>query len=102
MKIANLEIPKKRKDEINQQLASNQEVGHKDDDDVLDCFTAKVPDTNLEVDIKLVDTESGPYLDIVLFDEGVEVTCLDPLYELKEEYIIGDGDNEVKVLISFV
>lgn len=43
MKIAKLEIPKKRKDEINQQLLSNKEVGHKDDDDVLDCFTAKVP-----------------------------------------------------------
>lgn len=102
MKIAKLEISKSKREEINKMLELNEAVGGKELNGVIiESFTAKVEDTSLEVDIKLVDTEDGPYLDIILFEDGYEMYCLEPQYELNEEYEFEYEGEPLKVLISF-
>lgn len=45
------------------------------------------PRPGLEVDIKVVNSESGPYVDAVLFEDGHEIYALEPSFEqVRGEY----------------
>ena len=58
-------------------------------DEVLLTVSTEVegPRPGLEVDIKVVNSESGPYVDAVLFENGSEVYALEPSFEqLRGEY----------------
>ena len=46
-------------------------------DQVIKTWSARFED-GLEVDLKLVNSASGPYIDAVLFEDGCEVQVLDP------------------------
>lgn len=62
-------------------------------DHLIYSFTVSLCDA-YEVDFKLVngDDESGPYLDVVLFDDGMEVCSLEPNREkIEGEYILWDS-----------
>lgn len=101
MKVATIQIPKKKKDELNQILSSNEfydEVGR---DEVIAQFTAKFPDSSIEADIKICNGD-GPYIDAVLFDNGYEVMMLEPSWEISEEYIFETDDETYKVLVEII
>jgi hypothetical protein len=48
-------------------------------------FTAKFGN-KMEADIKVVDTDSGPWIDATLFDNGSEQVTIEPQYTLLGEY----------------
>ena len=48
-------------------------------------FTAKFRN-GIEVDIKIVDCQTGPWIDAILFDDGNEQVTIEPQYALLGEY----------------
>lgn len=56
-------------------------------DEVIDKIVIDIGH-EMEVDIKLVNSESGPYIDAILFDNSHEVVVLEPIFdELVGEFI---------------
>jgi len=55
------------------------------EDEILDIITVDLGE-GLQVDIKLVNNASGPYIDAVMFDEGNECITLEPVYHLIGDY----------------
>jgi len=56
-----------------------------------------------EIDLKIVNSESGPYVDAVLFFEGDEITVLEPQYEnFSGEYSfeLESGDLVYKAIVK--
>lgn len=65
-------------------------------------FTAEIPESNFEVDIKVVGCTDDVYIDAVLFEGGHEILCLEPQYDrLEGEYIFHlEDDNQVVVNVK--
>lgn len=79
---------------INEVLSLSQAVPESGFDEVLFLFTKEIPNTDFEVDIKVVNSDSGCYVDAVLFEDGHEVMCLEPSYDSIEGQYIFDLDEE--------
>ena len=55
----------------------------------------------LEVDVKVVNSESGPYIDAVLFEDGREVYALPPSFDsICGEYIFEVDGYEIVVQVA--
>ena len=65
---------------FNAWLAESCAVGDAGRDEVLHTETTDFG-FGWEADIKIVNSESGPYVDAVLFHNGCEVMCLEPEFE---------------------
>ena len=79
-------IPKDRHDFWRQCLSTRHRVDKYGD--MIDCLTFDLGD-GYEIDLKLCngDDDAGPYIDVVLFHDGCEVSCLEPEFEeLEGEY----------------
>jgi len=59
-------------------------------------FTAKFGN-KVEADIKVVDTDSGPWIDATLFDNGSEQVTIEPQYALLGEYSFEYNDKRYVV-----
>lgn len=72
-------------------------------EDTIKRFTVKFEE-NVEADIKVCNSEDGPFIDAVWFDEGCEIGFLDCRRTLLGEYIFIDKyDNaEYKVIVEEV
>jgi len=69
------------------------------DDEVVETFTAKFPNSPCEVDIKVVDADP-PYVDPVLFNRvGVQVGCLDVADTLCGKYVFTVGEDTFSVVV---
>ena len=53
----------------------------------------------IEVDIKVIDTDNGPYVDAILFDEGSEQMVLEPQYVLLGKYPFEHNDKKYVVTV---
>lgn len=69
--------------------------------DTLMTYTANF-ENNIEADIKVCDTDSEttPYIDAVLFDNGSQVDVIEPSDELLGEYVFFYDDNCYTVLLE--
>jgi len=54
----------------------------------------------IEADIKIVDTDTGPWIDAVLFDKGSKVLVLEPHYVFLGEYFFIYNDVKYVVKVS--
>lgn len=98
-KITTLTIEEGKK--INDLLKEKSAIADFGDDEVIYSFTAKF-NNGYQSDIRLINSEDGPFLDLTLFDdEGSEITCLDPMYELPSSILFEDID-EVDYQIDIV
>ena len=68
-------------------------------DDVYETWTANFG-KGIEVDIKLVNTSNGPYIDAILFAGGIEMVVLEPQYVLLGEYPFEHNDKNYIVNIK--
>lgn len=65
------------------------------------CFTAKF-DKGVAVDIKVCDTEtdSTPFIDAVIFENGQEIFCLDVRDTLLGEYVFDVALDSFVVIVQ--
>jgi len=89
-------LPKSTIARVNKMLNAGAEIEDAGQDDVLETFTAKFDHDGHEADIKVVNSDGGPYIDAVLFQNGNEVDLLEPSYRLDGEYAF----DEFKVIIK--
>lgn len=73
-------IAKDRAVQWNNMLAAHRQVDAAGEAEVIDQFSVNFGD-GWEADIKLVNGDTGPYIDAVLFLGGHEVLALDPSFE---------------------
>lgn len=57
-------------------------------------------DDGMQMDIKVVNSESGIWTEGVLFDHGSEIGCTEVDEELGGEYIVKDGETEYCVIVE--
>ena len=60
-------------------------------DEIMNTFTVDFGD-GIQADINFINTDNGPYLDAILFNQGSEVFVLEPSYMLVGEYPFTFGD----------
>lgn len=86
-------------DEWNKNLMKHTRV--KDAGELIDCLHFDFGD-GIEVDIILVNgcEDSGPYIDAVLFDEGNEISCLEPNFECVAGQYEFKGDQTISLLLT--
>lgn len=99
MIIKHIKIPQSEAEQIQKWLDSNEAVPDSGKNEIIKKWSVNF-DGNLEADIKLVNTESGPYLDCVLFEDGSEVGLLEPQYVLLGVYPFEHGDKKFTVIIE--
>lgn len=99
MKQIKFPIEKSRILQLDELIKSTTAIENCGECEVLDTITIPIPDSVLEVDIKVVNSESGPYVDVVLFENGHEVACLPPAYDSVEGEYAFELDGE-EILIS--
>jgi hypothetical protein len=95
-------IPKNVCEEVDGFLSGSSEVPDAGDSEVLLTVSTEVlgPREGLEVDIKVINSESGPYVDAVLFENGSEVYALEPSFEhIRGEYLFELDGEEILVEI---
>jgi hypothetical protein len=79
-------IPRAQADEIQGWLDSNAPVGGGKDAAVIATYTVQFAN-GAQADIKVVNSQDGPYVDPVLFDQnGCEIALIEPQYELLGQY----------------
>lgn len=57
--------------------------------DVIHTFGISYGD--IEIDIKITKSNSGPYIDTILFENGEEIATLEPRYKLLGHYLFKKG-----------
>lgn len=66
---------------------------------ILNMWTVTFPN-DFEADINICGSESGPYIDAILFRDGKQVVVLEPTYSsVLGEYIFGYEGNEYCALL---
>ena len=89
-------LSRARVEEINAFLRQTQRVESDDPlTDLLDCISVKFPDGWI-ADIRVLNSDKGPYLDPILWDDhGNERVCLDEVdyKELTPNRFVFDGDD---------
>ena len=78
-------IDKRIMQEMQKLLDKDMPVEDAGSDEVMNTFTVDFGD-GIEADIKFCNTDNGPYIDAVLFNQGSEVFVLDPQYIFEGEY----------------
>lgn len=66
-------------------IDSNQPIPDAGDDEVVMTYTLHFP-SKIEADIKVCNSDNGPWIDAVLFEDGSEVCVLEPGYKILGEY----------------
>lgn len=88
-------------DSINDLLKMNESLSDCGNGEILFTFTSIIENSTYEVDIKVVNSDSGPYVDAVLFDENLEVFSLEPSFErIDGEYIFDLEDCTITVNVE--
>lgn len=100
-----IQIPKDLCEQVNGFLVGNSVVLDAGKDEILLAVSTGVEGVTgragLEVDIKVVNSESGPYIDAVLFEGGLEVCCLEPSFEQFDgEYKFFLDEQEIVILVE--
>lgn len=94
-------LPRDLLRKYNELLESSDSAEDAGKTELLHTITTAIENTEYEVDIKIVNSESGCYVDAVLFHNNHEVMCLEPSYErLEGDYIFEDGDTTIKITID--
>ena len=68
-------------------------------DEIMNTFTVDFGD-GIQVDINFINTDSGPYLDAILFNQGSEVYVAEPSWQLVGEYDLMFGDTQYILTIK--
>lgn len=93
-------IPNQKVEQIDQFLKQNSAVPDCGACEVLETITIPIQNTPLEVDLKVVNSDSGPYLDVVLYENGNEIATLPPGYDsIKGEYTFDIDGEEIWITV---
>lgn len=94
-----IKVDAKEADMIQAWLDSNQPIPDVGLTETIKIYTA-VFMVDFEVNIKVCNTEIGPYVDVVLFEAGNEILCLEVRYTLLGTYYFRDTTDVYKVVIE--
>lgn len=98
-KTETIKVPSTEADIIQRWLDSEKPISEAGRCEVVTTYTAKFGD-GIEADIKVCNSESSPYIDAVLFEDGFEIGLLDVSDVLLGEYIFIVDDNTYTVLVE--
>ena len=99
--IRTIKIDPKLAKEIQTKIDKNQPLDKKStykDNRVYLSLTANFKH-DVDVDIKVVDTNTGPWIDVVLFNNGSEELVIEPQYIFLKEYHLKYNGNKYIVKV---
>lgn len=92
-------ISHKAAKEIQEAMDNNLPLKDSYDNEIVECLTAEFGN-GIEADIKVINTDNGPYIDAVLFHDNCDVCTLEPAYEIKGEYYFEYSGEEYVVKVD--
>lgn len=101
MQTRTIQIPAQEIRVIENWLTSDHALPQAGECETISTYTVKFAE-QVEADIKVVNSDSGPYVDAVWFDDGCEIGFLEVRDTLLGEYVFIDKyDNaEYKVIVE--
>jgi hypothetical protein len=92
-----LQLPTQEVKQYQELLELNESAEGYGRDGVIESYTVHFDD-GIDADITLVNTDSGPYLNCVLFDEhGEEFALIEPQFTLAQKFVWTTYDNGEEV-----
>lgn len=98
-KTATIKVPTLEADIIQRWLDSEKTIPDAGRCEVVTTYTA-IFGGGIEADIKVCNSESSPYIDAVLFEDGCEIALLDVSDILLGEYIFMVDEDTYTVLVE--
>ena len=92
-------ISKKEHERLQKLIDQNRMDPKNDRDGICQTMTAQF-DNGIEADIKICNSENGPWIDPVLFFNGSEIGVLEPQYTIEGEYLFEIDENEFIVKVE--
>ena len=80
-----LEIEEAELNELNCYLSLNTAVSNFGPDEIIKTYSVSFHD-KIRAELDIQNTEDGPYVNAILFDDGQEVGLIEPCYELHGKY----------------
>lgn len=90
MQTKTIRIPENEAAIIQKWLDSNKPISDAGEIETVKCFTA-IFDDGIEVDIKVCNSDTGPYIDAVMFEDNCEIGFLEVrdtligIYDFRED-----------------
>jgi hypothetical protein len=96
MNTQKIEIDENELNDMNKYLSSDTAIANFGPDEVIKNYSVNFTD-NIRAELDIQNTEDGPYVNAMLFEDNQEVAMIEPLYELHGKYLFNHNNTTYTV-----